>query len=33
MCKECEVITIPNLYIKGEEVKLWVKDGVPRVPF
>ena len=26
MCKECQVITIPNLYIKGEEVKLWVKE-------
>lgn len=25
MCKECEIITLENLYKNGEEVKLWVK--------
>ena len=34
MCKECnEIITIPNLYKNGEEVKLWISNSKPRVPF
>lgn len=26
MCKECEIITLENLYCKGQEVKLWIKE-------
>ena len=33
MCKECEIITLENLYKNGEEVKLWVKNSVPKTPF
>ena len=34
MCKECnEIMTIPNLYRNGEEVKLWISNSKPRVPF